>query len=118
MSLLKTAQRTRTLRNLQRQSIQQGDHRTAWNIGSEVDFNATRVACTYLGHSEIPDTPAGELVREIAFEATLADPERNHTKLISLLRQAMCSNDQKTVTKLRRAKRHLPDLDFIEQRLS
>lgn len=112
MSLLKTAQKTRALKNLQRSALAQRDHRTAWNIGYEINRQSDKIAQEYLGHSQIPDSPAGELVREIAFEATLADPKRTHTKLISRLRQAMVAKDNsRTVSRLRRAKRRLPDLD-------
>lgn len=113
--LLKTAVTIRSLKNLQHHLAVSGDHSTARGLGEEVDPQLNRVACKYLRVDQLPNTIAGTLVREIAFDAVFADPRRRERSLIRLLRKAAAEGDK--VKALRKAKTQLPDLRAVAQML-
>lgn len=110
--LLKTAVTVRSLKNLQHHLAVTDDHQAALTIGEEADLYVDDVACEYLDVDELPNTAAGTLVREIAFEAVFADPKCRERELINLLREA-AEEGRSAVLALREAKIQLPNLRAV-----
>lgn len=125
MSILKTAQTVRSLRNTQRAMATSGDHRSAWQVGPDVREAMYTLANQYIGRSvTLRDNPVTQLVVEIACEAALAAPDIPHThELKVLLRKANRmsrhqEHAQQWYRRLRAAKRQLPDIDNVIRHLS
>ncbi len=126
MSILKTAQDVRALRNNQRAAAISGDHRSAWELGPDVQHHMTDLARQYVYNSPsmvMPDHPVGRLVVEIACAAALAAPDLdfNSDMLIALRTANRLGRFKKHeafwVKALREAQQHLPNIELVSRRL-
>jgi len=116
MSILKTAQDVRALRNAQRAMAIEGDHVGAWKLSPKVREHMWDLADNYVG-ATVKDNPIGRLIMELACEAALAAPDLPHDSDLKVaLRTANRMAEHapsKWYTVLRRARRQMPNIEQV-----